>query len=130
MAAEHSEQNRPVTEVVAALIWQNDRFMICQRPAYKARGLLWEFVGGKVEPVSMVFQNRMMNAVIDRFGRDVMLIREDDEHFSVSIEAVVSPQFYAWVFGFGTEAEILSPAHVRDGMADVAASVLKAYRKD
>ncbi len=40
----------PVTEVVAALIWQGDRFMICQRPAHKARGLLWEFVGGKVEP--------------------------------------------------------------------------------
>ena len=37
------------TEVVAALIWRGDKFMICQRPANKARGLLWEFVGGKVE---------------------------------------------------------------------------------
>ena len=37
-------------EVVAALIWKNNKFMICQRPAHKARGLLWEFVGGKVEP--------------------------------------------------------------------------------
>ena len=40
----------PVTEVVAALIWQGERFLICRRPAHKARGLLWEFVGGKVEP--------------------------------------------------------------------------------
>lgn len=39
-----------MTEVVAALIWDGGKFMICQRPAYKARGLLWEFVGGKVEP--------------------------------------------------------------------------------
>ena len=39
-----------MTDVVAALIWDNDKFMICQRPAHKARGLLWEFVGGKVEP--------------------------------------------------------------------------------
>ena len=39
-----------MTEVVAALIWDGDRFMICQRPAHKARALLWEFVGGKVEP--------------------------------------------------------------------------------
>ena len=39
-----------MTEVVAALIWQNDRFLICQRPPHKARGLLWEFVGGKIEP--------------------------------------------------------------------------------
>ncbi|HIV96380.1 MAG TPA: (deoxy)nucleoside triphosphate pyrophosphohydrolase [Candidatus Agathobaculum stercoravium] len=38
-----------MTEVVAALIWEGSRFMICQRPAHKARGLLWEFVGGKVE---------------------------------------------------------------------------------
>ena len=41
---------RNLTEVVAALIWDGDRFLICQRPAHKARGLLWEFVGGKVEP--------------------------------------------------------------------------------
>ena len=41
---------RAVTEVVAALIWEEDRFLACQRPAHKARGLLWEFVGGKVEP--------------------------------------------------------------------------------
>ena len=39
-----------MTEVVAALIWQGEKFMICQRPAHKGCGLLWEFVGGKVEP--------------------------------------------------------------------------------
>ena len=38
-----------MTDVVAALIWQGDRFLICQRPAHKKRGLLWEFVGGKTE---------------------------------------------------------------------------------
>ena len=41
---------RGITEVVAALIWDKGKFMICQRPPPKARGLLWEFVGGKVEP--------------------------------------------------------------------------------
>jgi len=39
-----------MVHVVAALIWDGDRFLICQRPAGKARALLWEFVGGKVEP--------------------------------------------------------------------------------
>lgn len=38
-----------IIDVVAALIWDGDKFMACQRPAHKARGLLWEFVGGKVE---------------------------------------------------------------------------------
>ena len=44
------EGQQAVTQVVAALIWENGRFLACQRPAHKARGLLWEFVGGKVEP--------------------------------------------------------------------------------
>ena len=44
------DMERKATEVVAALIWDGDKFLICQRPAHKARGLLWEFVGGKVEP--------------------------------------------------------------------------------
>ena len=39
-----------MTDVVAALIWEGNRFLACQRPAHKTRGLLWEFVGGKVEP--------------------------------------------------------------------------------
>lgn len=38
-----------MVDVVAALIWNGDKFMICKRPPHKARGLLWEFVGGKVE---------------------------------------------------------------------------------
>ena len=39
-----------MVDVVAALVVEEGKFMICQRPAHKARGLLWEFVGGKVEP--------------------------------------------------------------------------------
>ena len=42
-------EKRKITDVVAALIWDGDQFLICQRPANKARALLWEFVGGKVE---------------------------------------------------------------------------------
>ena len=59
------------TEVVAALIRQGDRFLICKRPAEKARGLLWEFPGGKVEPGETQTQ---------------ALIRECREELAVSIE--------------------------------------------
>jgi 8-oxo-dGTP diphosphatase len=45
----YDERKDGMTEVVAALIWDGNRFLACQRPANKARGLLWEFVGGKVE---------------------------------------------------------------------------------
>lgn len=64
-------RNRPVTEVVAALIWRDGRFLACQRPAHKARGLLWEFVGGKVEPGETRVQ---------------ALIRECQEELAVTLE--------------------------------------------
>lgn len=59
-----------ITEVVAALIWNDDKFMICQRPAHKARGLLWEFVGGKVEPGET---------------KEAALIRECQEELAVTL---------------------------------------------
>ena len=59
-----------ITEVVAALIWEGDKFMICQRPAHKARGLLWEFVGGKVEPGE---------------SKEAALIRECQEELAVTL---------------------------------------------
>jgi 8-oxo-dGTP diphosphatase len=58
-------------DVVAALVWDGDRFMICQRPAHKARGLLWEFVGGKVEPGET---------------KEEALIRECHEELDVTVE--------------------------------------------
>jgi 8-oxo-dGTP diphosphatase len=59
-----------MTEVVAALIWDGDRFLACQRPANKARGLLWEFVGGKVEPGE---------------GREAALVRECREELGITV---------------------------------------------
>ncbi len=63
---------KKATEVVAALIWDGSRFLICQRPAHKARGLLWEFVGGKVEPGE---------------SKEDALIRECREELAVTISA-------------------------------------------
>ena len=60
-----------MTEVVAALIWRGERFLACQRPAHKARGLLWEFAGGKVEPGET---------------REEALIRECREELAVTLE--------------------------------------------
>ena len=59
-----------MTEVVAALIWDKNRFLACQRPAHKARGLLWEFVGGKVEPGET---------------REQALLRECQEELAVTV---------------------------------------------
>lgn len=61
------------------------------------------------------FANSLVGPVIDRFGRDIPLLVEDEEHFSVGVE-VVSPQFYAWLFAYGEDAEILEPSDVREEM--------------
>lgn len=58
-------------EVVAALIWDDDKFLICQRPANKARGLLWEFVGGKVEKGET---------------KEAALVRECQEELAIAVE--------------------------------------------
>jgi len=56
-----------MTEVVAALIWQEGKFLICQRPAHKARGLMWEFVGGKLEE-SESFQEALIRECREELG--------------------------------------------------------------
>ncbi len=66
-----------MTEVVAALIWRGDRFLICRRPPYKARGLLWEFAGGKVETgeskqEALIRECREELAVAVRVGEEFM----------------------------------------------------------
>ena len=65
-----------ITEVVAALIWRGDTFLVCQRPAHKARGLLWEFVGGKVEPGETPQQ-----ALIRECREELDIVIEVDEVF-------------------------------------------------
>lgn len=69
---------------------------------------------GNVQTVRLRFENHLVGPVIDRFGRDTMIVASDEEHFTVSVDVAVSPQFFAWVFGFGTAVEILSPDNVRE----------------
>ena len=84
---------------------------------------------GEDRKVKLRFTNNLAGAVFDRFGTDVMLIPDGDDHFVVTVELAVSPQFFAWVFGFGTEAEILSPGDVREAAAERAQQISKMYKK-
>lgn len=83
--------------------------------------------GGKEEKVKLRFTNHLAGAVIDRFGKDSMLIKDGENHFTISADIVVSPQFFAWVFGFGTDAEIISPENVREKMKNQIQSVYGMY---
>ena len=84
---------------------------------------------GQDRSVRLRFKNILAGAVFDRFGRDVMLIPDGEEHFVVTLDVAVSPQFYSWVFGFGTDVEILSPDDIREQAADLAQQISDQYRK-
>ena len=69
---------------------------------------------GEVQSVRLRFTNDLVGAVIDRFGRGTAIVPDGDDRFTVNVSVAVSPQFYAWLFAFGTSVEILSPDCVRD----------------
>lgn len=83
--------------------------------------------GGNEQKVKLRFANHLVGAVLDRFGRDIIVIKDGEEHFTVSVNVVVSQQFFGWLFGFGTDAEILSPEEVRSEMKNLANSVANKY---
>ena len=84
---------------------------------------------GQDRSVRLRFKNILAGTVFDRFGRDVMLIPDGEDHFVVTLDVAVSPQFYSWLFGFGTDVEILSPDDIRERAADLAQQIADQYRK-
>lgn len=103
-----------------------DAFRALDMSVYSQR--VFGMFAGEAQPVRMRFAQHLAGAVIDRFGKDVMLIPEGEESFTVTAEVAVSPQFFAWVFGFGTEAEILAPEEVRREAGELAARIAEKYR--
>ncbi len=83
--------------------------------------------GREEQKVEMVFHNSMMDAVIDKFGKDVWVSTVDQDHFRVTVSVAVSPQFYAWVFGLGNLVQIVSPAEVKKDFCRTMTEVLQNY---
>ena len=102
--------------------------------AYKALDMaeysksIFGMFSGEPEPVRLRFSNHMVGAVLDRLGHDIMLIPDGDDHFIVTADVVVSPQFFAWVFGFEDMAQILGPDEVIDQMINHVKSVMTLYQ--
>ncbi len=84
--------------------------------------------GGNEQKVKLRFANHLVGAVLDRFGRDTIIIKDGDSHFTFTVNVVVSQQFLAWVFGFGAEAEIISPDEVHKEMKKQVSAVKELYK--
>ena len=75
---------------------------------------------GEEEHVKLLMDNSLVGVVIDRFGKDVRIIKVDDNHFTVTVNVAVSKQFFGWVFALGKDAKIIGPDKV---VADYQAMV-------
>ena len=82
---------------------------------------------GEETSVQLRFENHLVGAVIDRLGQDVMLIPDGPDHFTVRTDVVVSPQFFAWVCGFGNQAKILEPKHIAADMKAYLLNISALY---
>ena len=82
---------------------------------------------GERAKVRMRFENSLSGVVIDRFGKDVMMIPDGEDHFTCTEEIMVSPVFYAWFASFGTRARLLSPESVVEDFRKTVASVAALY---
>ena len=83
--------------------------------------------GGEIEHVTMVFQNRFVGTVMDRFGRDVLIMKEDDRHFRITVSVAVSNQFFGWIFGLGKGVRIVGPERVKEKMRAALAEISARY---
>ena len=74
------------------------------------------------------FSNHLANVVIDRFGKDVVMIPDDDKHFVVTTQIAISDQFYGWVCGFGGKIEVVAPPEVRQGLREMTARLAEQHQ--
>ena len=77
--------------------------------------------------MSLRFRRSMVNVVLDRFGQDVILIPDGDEHFTVTLPLVMSPQFFGWLFGLGDGVRLTAPPQAVEAYRTQLAAVSSLY---
>ena len=84
--------------------------------------------GGKEQKVKLLVENQLAGVMIDRFGKDVMLIPKDKEHFTVNVDVHVSSQFLGWVFSLGEGVKIIGPDEVVEQMKQEIQRLKRQYQ--
>ena len=83
--------------------------------------------GGKTVPLCMEFDESLCSVVIDRFGKDITMLKDGEEHFTVSVPVFESPQFYGWLLSLGEDALLLEPKAAVDNLKGYIAGIAKKY---
>lgn len=84
--------------------------------------------GGKEQKVKMLVKNNLAGVIIDRFGKEIMMVPADDEHFTVNVDVHVSRQFLGWVFSLGEDIRIVSPDEVVEQMKMEGRRLVEQYQ--
>ena len=84
---------------------------------------------GEEESVKIECHNRLAGVMIDRFGKDITMIKKDSEHFTVNVKVAVSKQFLAWVMALGSDAKIIGPDWVVQQVKDELKRLYELYDK-
>ncbi len=69
---------------------------------------------GQERPVKLRVANHLVGAMLDRFGKEISIVPDGDDHFTLLVNVIISPQFFGWVCAFGSDIEILEPASVQE----------------
>ena len=88
---------------------------------------LFQMYSGDAVDVKLRFHKSLINVVIDRFGKDTMLIPDGEEWFNFTVRVAVSPMFLSWVMGFGSKAKILYPQSVADQLCSLCREAMNQY---
>ena len=88
---------------------------------------LFQMYSGDALDVKMRFHRSLLNVVIDRFGKDTMLIPDGEDYFNFTVKVAISPMFLSWVIGFGAKAKILYPQSVVDACKELCMETMSQY---
>ena len=88
---------------------------------------LFQMYSGELVDVKMRFSRELVNVVVDRFGKDTMMIPDGENHFNFTAKVAISPMFLSWVIGFGAKAKILYPEWVAQRCGELCREALSQY---
>ena len=83
---------------------------------------------GQERPVKLRVANHLVGAMLDRFGKEISIVLDGDDHFTLLVNVIISPQFFGWVAGFGTGVVVSGPPEVRAEMKKTLDQLQELYR--
>ena len=88
---------------------------------------LFQMYAGEQTDVKLKFHKSLLNVVVDRFGKETMLIPEGDDWFNFTVKVAISPMFLSWIIGFGKKAKVLHPQSVADACKELCQEAMSQY---